>query len=120
MAAKHADYESAAALRGTKETPTLNSAPSKVTRAEYDAVLEYAYALEAENTELKSGGGDNMTTISNLEAASATTKTGTNNIARILAEMRTVHAAQIQEITAIVAAATTINAPAPALREGKA
>ena len=73
MAAKRGGYESAAALCRTRETPALNSDPSTVTRAEYDAVSEYAYALEAENAELKSGVGDDMTTISNLEAASAAT-----------------------------------------------
>ena len=47
MAEKRGGYESAAALRGTRETPMLNSAPITVTRAEYDAVSEYACALEA-------------------------------------------------------------------------
>ena len=45
-----------------------------MTKAEYDTVLEYSCALEAENAELKSGGGDNVTTIGTLEAASAATK----------------------------------------------
>ena len=61
-----------------------------------------------------------MTTISNLESASAKTKTATNNTTGLLAEMRAVHAAQMQEITALVAAATDINAPAPPRIEGKA
>ena len=61
-----------------------------------------------------------MTKISNLEAVSATTKTTTNNTARLIAEMCAVHVAQMQEMTALVAAATDINVPAPALREGKA
>ena len=43
MAAKRRGYDSSAALRGTRETPVLNSAPSTVTRAEYDAVSEYAW-----------------------------------------------------------------------------
>ena len=47
MAEKRGGYESAAALRGTRETPVLNSAPSAVTRVEYDAVSEYACALKA-------------------------------------------------------------------------
>ena len=93
MAAKRGGYESAAALRGARETPPLNSAPSTVIRAEYDAVLEYACALEVENAELKSGGGDNMTTISNLESTFDATKTATNNTTGLLAEMRAVHAA---------------------------
>ena len=73
MAAKPGGYESAAALRRTRETPALISALSTVTKAEYDAVLEYACALEADNAELKYGGGDDVTTVSTLEAASAAT-----------------------------------------------
>ena len=107
-------------LRGTRETPALISAPSTVTRAEYDAVLEYACALKADNEELKSGGGDDVTTISPLEAASAATETATNNTTRILAEMRAIHAAQMQEMTALVAAATAINVISTPCREGKA
>ena len=61
-----------------------------------------------------------MTTISNLESASAATKTATNNTSELFAEMHTVHAAQMKEMAALVAAATAINAPAPVLREGKA
>ena len=115
MAAKRGEYEFAAALSGTKETPALISAPSTVTKAEYDAVSEYACALEAENAELKSGGGDDMTRISTLEAASAATETTTG----LLTEMRTVHAAQIREMTGLVAAATAINAHVPPRREEK-
>ena len=96
MAAKCGGCESAAALRGTRETPAFYSAPITVTRAGYDAVSEYAYALKAENAELKSGGGDDTTTISNLEAASAVTETATNNNAGLFAKMRTVHAAQMK------------------------
>ena len=66
MSAKHGGYESAAALHGTRETPALISAPSTVTREEYDAVSEYACALEVENAELKSGRGDNVARISTL------------------------------------------------------
>ena len=116
MAAKRGGYESAAALRGTRETTTVYSARFTVTRAEYDSVSEYACALEAENTEQKSGRGDNMTTIRNLEAASDATATATNNTAGLFEEMCTVHAAQMKEMAALVAAATAINASAPALR----
>ena len=91
MAAKRGGYESAAALRMTRETPPPIPALGTVTRAEYDAVSEYAYALEEENTELKSGGGNDVLTVSTLEAASSVTETTT----RILAKMRTVHAAQM-------------------------
>ena len=66
-------------------------------KAEYDAVSDYACAPEAENAELKSGRGNNVTTISTLEAASAATETTTG----LLAEMRAVHAAQMREMTAL-------------------
>ena len=66
MAAKCRGYELDVAQRGTRETRALNSAPSTVTRAEYDAVSEYACALEVENAELKSGRGDNVARISTL------------------------------------------------------
>ena len=66
MSAKRGGYESAAALRRTRETPAPISAPGTVTREEYDAVSEYACAPKAENVELKYGGGDNVTTVSTL------------------------------------------------------
>ena len=113
MAAKRGGYESAAVMRGTRETPALIAALRKVTRAEYDTVSEYACALKADNAELKYGGGDDMSTISTLEAASAATETATNNTTGLLAEMRAVHAAQMQEMTALVSAAMDINVPAP-------
>ena len=115
MAAKRGGYESAAAMRGTRATPAPFSAPGTMIRSEYDAVSEYACALEAENAELKSGGGDDVTTVSTLEAASAATKTTTG----ILAEMRTVHAEKMREMTALVAVATAVNAPAPPRKEGQ-
>ena len=120
MAEKSGGYESVVALLGTRETPALISAPSIVTRSEYDAFLEYTCALKTENAELKSDGGDDVTTISTLVAASAATETATNNTTGLLADMRAVHAAQMQEMTAIVAASTAINAPAPPRREEKA
>ena len=80
-----------------------------MTRAEYDAVSEYDCNLKAENAKLKSGGGDDVTTVSTLEAASAATETTTG----VLAEMRAVHAAQMREMTALVAAATAGNTPDP-------
>ena len=120
MASKLGGYKSDAELRGTRENPAFYSAPITVTRAEYDAVLEYTCALKAENAELKSGGGDDITTIRNLEAASAATKTATNNTSGIFAELRTLHTEQMKEMAALVAASTAINTNAPPLREGKA
>ena len=75
---------------------------------------------KAEKAELKSGGGDDMTTISNLESATAATKTATNNTSGIFAELRTLHTEQMKEMAALVAASTAINTNAPPLREGKA
>ena len=66
--------------------------PVTVTREEYDAVSDYACALEAENAELKSAGSNEGMIVSTLEAAYAATKTTTG----IIAEMRTVHAAQMR------------------------
>ena len=115
MAAKHGGYESAAAMRGTRATPTPFSAPGTVTRAEYYSVSEYTCALKAENAELKSGGGDDVTAVSSLEATSDATKTTTG----LLVEMRAVHAAHMREMTALVAAATAGNAPTPTRKEGQ-
>ena len=115
MAAKHGGYNSTADLCGTRETPALIPALSTVTKAEYDSVSDYACTLKVENAELKPGGGDYLTTISTLEAASAATKT----ITGLLTEMRAVHTAQMREMTALIAAATAINAPAPPCKEEK-
>ena len=46
IAAKRGGYEAAAAMRGTRATPAPFSAPGTVTRAEYDAVSEYACSLK--------------------------------------------------------------------------
>ena len=116
MTAKLGGYELAAAMRGTRATPTPFSAPGTVTRVEYDAVSEYACALEAENTELKSGRGNDVATVSTLEATSDATETTT----KLLAEMRAVNAAQKREMAELVAAATDGNTPAPPRKEGQA
>ena len=105
----------AAAMRRKRATPTPFLAPGIVTRTEYDSVSEYECALEAEKTELKSSGGDDVTTVSTLEPASAATKTTTG----LLAEMRAVQAAQMREMTEIVAAATSGNTPVPPRKEGQ-
>ena len=85
-------------------------------RAEYDDVSEYACALKAKNAELKSGGGNDVATVSTLESASTETETTTG----LLAEMRAVHAAQMREMTALVAVVTGSNTPAPPRKEGQA
>ena len=91
-------------------------ASGKVARSEYDAVSEYACALEAENAELKSGGGNDVATVSTLESASTETETTTG----LLAEMRAVHAAQMREMTALITVVTAGNTPAPPRKEGQA
>ena len=108
MAAKRGGYESAAEMRVTGRQEWVQR-PGTVTREEYDVVSEYACALEAENASLKSGGSDKVTITSTLKAASAATETTTG----LLADMRAVHAAQMREMTALVAAATAGNVPAP-------
>ena len=116
MAAKRGRYKSPTALCGTREAPAPISAPVTVTRAEYDAVFEYVCDLEAENAEQKLCGGDDVTTVSTLEAASAETETTT----WLLVEMRAVHPAQMREMTALIAVTMAIIAPAPPRREAKA
>ena len=113
MVAKRGGYESAAAMRRTRATPKPFSTPGTVTREEYNDISEYACTLEAENTEMKYGGRDDITTVSNLEVASAATETTT----RLLTEMRALHAAQMREMTVLVAAATAGNAPSPPRKE---
>ena len=116
MAAKRRGQESAAAMRRTRATPKPFSTPGTVTREEYNDISEYACTLEAENTEMKYGGRDDITTVSNLEVASAATETTT----RLLTEMRALHAAQMREMTVLVAAATADNAPVPPRKEKQA
>ena len=54
MAAKRGGYESTAALQAgtTSNSVSPESSSTSVSRADYDAVTEYAAALEAENLEL--------------------------------------------------------------------
>ena len=60
MAAKRGGYKSAAALRAgaTAKSEAPASSATSVSRANYDAVAEYAAALEAENLELRSVEAD--------------------------------------------------------------
>ena len=112
MAAKRGGYESAAEMQVTGRQEWLQR-PGTVTRAEYNAISEYACTLDAENASLKSGGSNEGTIVSTLEAASAATKTTPG----LRAEMRAVHAAQMREMTALLAAATAGNATAPPRKE---
>ena len=116
MAEKRGGYESAAAMCGTRATPAPISVPGTVTRVECNAISEYACALEAENASLKSGRSEEGTIVSTLEAASAATKTTTG----LLAEMRAVHAAQMREMTALVATAMAGKKSAPPCKERQA
>ena len=56
MSAKHGGYNSAAELRARRAHPPPHAPPASPT-AEYDALVEYAAALEAKNLELNSVGG---------------------------------------------------------------
>ena len=126
MAAKRGGYESAAALRAgaTANPEAPASSVTIVSRADYDAVVEYSAALEAENLELKSVEGDGASTFSSLPdtVVAATTSSTT---AAVIAEMKwahevqaTAHAAQIAQLTALVTAAAAVKAPSPAPAPG--
>ena len=68
MAAKRSGYKSAAALRAgaTANPEAPASSATSVSRADYNAVAEYAAALEAKNLELRSVEADGATKIRNL------------------------------------------------------
>ena len=89
MAAKRRGYESAAPLRaGRAHTPP--PVPLAAPTEEKDALVEYTTALEAENLELKSVGGGDVSAVRNLPntAASATT---TNTTTALIEEMKHAH-----------------------------
>ena len=78
MAAKCGGYESAVELHaGIAHTPP--HVPPAAPTVEYDALVEYATALDAKNLELKSVGGGDVSAVSNLHdtAASATATNAT-------------------------------------------
>ena len=107
MAAKRGGYESAAVLRDgtTSKSVAPDSSATSVSWADYDAVAEYAAALEAENLELRSVEADGASTISSLPdtVAAATTTTSSTTIAWITEMKRAqevqaaAHAAQIAQ-----------------------
>ena len=107
-------YELAAAMRGKRATPTPFSAPGTVTRVEYDAVS--SMPAPSRRRTRNSGRGNDVATVSTLEATSDATETTT----KLLAEMRAVNAAQMREITELVAAATDGNTPTLPRKEGQA
>ena len=83
MAAKRGGYKSAAALRAgamiNPEAPA--SSTTSVSRANYNAVEEYAAALEAENLELRSVEADGASTISSLpDTVAAATISSTTTV----------------------------------------
>ena len=96
MAAKRGGYESATALRaGSTANPEAPaSSATSVTSANYDAVAEYAAALEAENLELRSVEADGGSTICSLPdtVAAATTSSTT---AAVIAEMKRAQEVQV-------------------------
>ena len=87
MAAKRGGYKSAAALRAgtTANSEAPVSSATSVSRADYDAVAEYAAALEAENLELRSVEANRASTISSLPdtVAAATITTSSTTTAMI-------------------------------------
>ena len=87
MAAKRGGYEATAALRAgtTSNSVAPDSRAASMSRADYDAVAEYAAALEAENLELRSVEADGASTISSLPdtVSVATTTTSSTTTALI-------------------------------------
>ena len=118
MPAKHGGYDSAAELRARRAHPPPHTPPAAPT-SEYDALVEYAVALEAKNLELNSvGGGSDVSEVSNLPETTASA-TATNATATLIEEIKRaqeVHATQIQQLTVLVTTSTTKNIPAPAAR----
>ena len=84
MAEKRGGYESAASLRAgaTANPEAPASSATSVSRADYDAVAEYAAALKADNLELRSIEADGASTIGSLSntVASATTSSTTTAV----------------------------------------
>ena len=122
MAAKRGGYEYTAALRAgaTANPEAPASSVTSVSRANYDAVAEYAAALEAKNLELRSVNADKALTISSLPATVAAATTSSTTTA-VIAEMKraqnaqaTDHAAQIAQLTALITAVAAVKAPSPA------
>ena len=119
MAAKRGGYESAAALRAgaTANPEAPASSVTIVSRADYDAVVEYSAALEAENLELRSVEIIGASTISSLPDTVATTSSTTT---AVITEMKRAqemqakaHAAKIAQLTALITAAAAVKAPSP-------
>ena len=126
MAAKRGGYESAAALRSgaTANPEAPASSATSMSRADYDAVAEYAVALEAENLKLRSVEADGASTISSLPDTVAATTTSSTTTA-VIAEMKqaqevqaTAHATKIAQLTALITAALAVKAPSPAPAPG--
>ena len=91
MAAKRDGYESAAALQAgtTANSEAPASSATSVSRADYDAVAEYAAALEAENLELRSIEADRASTISSLpDTVAAATTTTSSTTTALIAELK--------------------------------
>ena len=124
MAEKRGGYEFAAALRAgtTSNLVAPQSSVTSVSRADYDAVAEYAAALEAENLELRSVKADGVLTISILpDTVAAATTTTSSTTTALITEMKraqevqaVAHAAQIAQLTVLITAAAAGQAPSPA------
>ena len=126
MAAKRGSYEYAAALcAGATDNPEAPaSSATSVSRADYDAVAEYAAALKAKNLELISVEADGALTIISLPDTVAAATTSSTTTA-VIAEMKRAqevqamaHAAQIAQPTPLITAAAAVKAPSPAPAPG--
>ena len=124
MVEKRGGYESAAALRARTMSKSVapDSSATSVSRADYDAVAEYATALEAENLKLISVEADGASTISSLpDTVAAVTTTTSSTTTTVITEMKraqevqaVAHAAQIAQLTTLIMAAAAGKAPSPA------
>ena len=92
------------------------SSATRVSRADYDAVAEYATALKAENLELRSVEADGASTISSFPntVAAATTTALITEMKRAQELQAVAHAAKIAQLTALITAATAGKSPSPA------
>ena len=123
-AAQHSGFDSVAALRehDRSSLPPANSPPPAApepSTEDYNAMTEYAKALEQDNLELRSVGGRSSNNHTSLNKIPKTTASAiaTNATTLMLEEMkreRKETAAQMKQLTAMLLTATMNTTPLPA------
>ena len=118
QAAQHAGYESAAAFRENHRPPLKNAprtAASGPSMEDYDAITAYVQDLEQDNHKLRSviGKSSKTTSLSEIQetAASAIATDATTEMMEEMRRERKDIAAQMNQLTAMLLAATTNKAP---------